>query len=176
MGAYQLQSRPPMLYRPYTPRPEKNNTGIVLAVLVVVVLATSMVVAAFAISEAVRDMPWREWTNSNVDMRVDSPSSYINQADPPKDGYVYVRLTVTIDNQREDALTLEPDHFLLYTSDDQYYGYTTAAPDSVPASIEPGTIETFVIGFMIPEDSVPSVLKMDVPDDMSGTITAVVPS
>lgn len=176
VGAYQQKNQPPMLYQPYTPPSKKDNTGLVLAVLVVVVLAISMVVAAFAISDAVRDMPWDEWTDNNVDMSVDSPSSYTNLSDPPVDGYVYVRLTVTIDNQRDAALTLGPDHFLLYTSDNQYYGYSTAVPDSVPASIESGASETFFIGFMIPESSVPSVLKMDVQDDMFGTVTAVIPS
>lgn len=165
-----------MLYTPYVPPQKKDNTGLILAVVIVVILAIGLVVAAFVVTDAMKKIPWEEWADYNVDMSVNSQEPYLNPSDLPENGYKYVRLSVTISNDRVDALTLEPDRFLLYTSDNQYFGYATAVPDNVPASIDSGDTTTFVIGFMIPEDSVPSVLKMDIPDDMFGSVSAVVPS
>ncbi|QLH75693.1 MAG: DUF4352 domain-containing protein [Methanomassiliicoccales archaeon] len=166
----------PMLYKNYVPPKQKDNTGLIVAVVIVMILAVSMVLAAFFISKAVDDIPWEEWSDLNIEMKVNSQSVYHNPSDLPDEGYKYVRLSVTITNNRGGDLSLEPDHFLLYTSDNQYYGYSTAVPENVPTSLEPGETQTFWIGFMIPEGSVASLLKMDVPEEVFGTVTAVVPS
>jgi hypothetical protein len=165
-----------MLYRPYAPPHKKDQSGLILAVVVVIILAVALVAGAVMLSNAVRDMPWDEWTNADIDMSVDSYTYYSNPSSPPIDGYTYVKISLTVTIDGTEDLTMDPDMFLLYTSDDQYFGYTTSVPDTVPPSIRSGSTASFDIGFMIPENLVPSLLKMDVPGDIFGSVTAVVPS
>ncbi|MCE5295513.1 MAG: DUF4352 domain-containing protein [Euryarchaeota archaeon] len=172
MGAYGQ----PMLYRPYEPPQKKDQTGMILAVIVVVILAAALIAGAVVMSNAVRDMPWKDWTTADIDMSVDSYTYYDNPSSPPFDGFVYVQLTLTVNNDGAQDLAMDPDMFLLFTSDDQYFGYTTSVPESVPSSISSGSSASFYVGFMIPENLLPSLLEMDVPGEFFGSVTAVVPS
>jgi len=176
VGAYQPQNQPPRLFVPAPVQTQKKReTDSVLAIILVVVLAVALIIGAVIFGNAVSRMPWDNWDH-DIDMTVTGQSDYASSSDPPVDGYRYVVLTVTVENNGDTDLTLKTDQFLLYTSDDQYYAWASAVPESVPSSIGNGDEATFMIGFMIPEDSIPSVLELNLPDYMFGTVRTAVPS
>ena len=96
----------------------------------------------------------------------------------PRDGNIFVQLTVTITNNGESTLALAPFDFRVMTADGSSYNHAELYDDAVPATLTAGSTATFSITFEVPTDKTPTKLSyhtMFTSDSVEAAIGAVGP-
>ena len=81
------------------------------------------------------------------------------QVTPLDSGYRYIVITGTIDNQYNAYHLISPDDFELKTSEGGDYHYSSAVSYQLPSQVDAKSKVTFQIGFEIPINDAPNIIK-----------------
>jgi archaellum component FlaG (FlaF/FlaG flagellin family) len=139
----------------------------------VAILIVAAVAGAVALSSAMSNLPWSNWTDSEAQMTVQTCTP--GNATAPE-GKQYVTVTAWVQNLGHDSLTLTPGRFLLLTGEGGYYSGTYDVPSQMPGTLSKGEGAAATVGFLIPADETPASLRLIIIEDLLSHVDASIPA
>ncbi|MCU0860120.1 MAG: DUF4352 domain-containing protein [Thermoplasmata archaeon] len=155
------------------PSGEKTKSRMVAAAVYIVIIVIVLSIPAYITIRTVVNV-----TTTAADISVVDATIVDDPFHTPKDGRMFVQLTVTLTNNGGSTLSLGPDNFQVNTADSRSYAYAGDYDHTVPNALTAGSTATFSITFEVPTDKDLTKLvyrAMMTSDSVEATIGAVGP-